>query len=93
MVLGEELVGDDDEGFYALFVLVLDLRFRCLCVSWSGCTWEMYDTYHGDGDGVGSCGWRVSDCDAGDGEDDCEDDEDNLCDVDAVFPGFVEGED
>lgn len=50
-------------------------------------------TYHGDGDGVGSCRGRVPDCDAADGEDDGEDDEDDLSDVDALFPGFIEGED
>jgi hypothetical protein len=49
------------------------------------------DTYHGDGDGIGSCcGW-VADRDASDGEDDCEDGQDDLRDVDAEFLGFVEG--
>ena len=50
-------------------------------------------TCNGDGHCVGSCSWWVPNCDAADGEDDGEYDEDDLCDVDAIFPGFVEGED
>lgn len=50
-------------------------------------------TYHGDSDGVGPCCGRVPDCDAADGEDDGENDEDDLRDVDAVLPSFIEGED
>ena len=50
-------------------------------------------TYHGDSDGVGPCRGRVPDCDAADGEDDGENDEDDLRDVDAVLPSFIEGKD
>ena len=58
-----------------------------------GACWRREVTDHGDGDGVGACCGRVSDRDAADREDDCEDDEDDLRDVDAIFPAFIEGED
>lgn len=98
-MLGQELVGDDDEGFDALFFcfsfVVGSCGSRCgvLIRLEEGKGRQAGKTYHGDGDGVGSRRGWVSDCDAGDGEDDGEDDEDDLRDVDAVFPGFVEGED
>jgi hypothetical protein len=49
-------------------------------------------SYHSDGSGICSGRGTISDCDAADGEDDCEGCESGLGDVDVEFLGGVERE-
>jgi hypothetical protein len=90
-VLGQHLVGDHDERFYALC-------WRRQYCSQRHHVHRSYlrangGSYHCDGYSVGSCRWRVSYCHAPDREHDGEDDQADLCDVNAVFPALVERED